>query len=404
LIETAIIRAPSRAADRIYGRTLLERAITNCQRNGISKIFVEAGEHRSSELAEAMGQFYGRPNVEIVGSMDALSADGRVNPTAPCVVLEGNVIFTAAQLRNLISKSEEAASRVIRLKAHDGDDGSITAGPFYRIVDSNELARQGSTSSPIEIPSNRYLPFALNGRPEDAEEAETRLARALRFETIATDGLLARLIDRKISWRLSRPLARIGISPNTVTLANTLLGFGCAALFASTSYWQRVLGAFLFLVAVTIDGVDGEVARLRMAESKAGARLDRITDNIVHIAIFTGLMIGCHRITGSTAYFYLLAILLSGFGLCAIAVERALRIHGDQAQRWLSQVERWSGRDFAYLLAFLTIINKLAFFCWGTAFGTWVFALVLWWLTDRRLGTAGRHTQPGNHPATAEEV
>ena len=69
-------------------------------------------------------------------------------------------------------------------------------------------------------------------------------------------------------------------------------------MFASPSYWIRLLGALLFLFSITVDGVDGELARLTMSETKFGGNLDLITDNIVHVAIFAGIFWGCYRMSG----------------------------------------------------------------------------------------------------------
>jgi len=76
-------------------------------------------------------------------------------------------------------------------------------------------------------------------------------------------------------------------------------------------------------------------------------------------------------------------ILLSGFAACAYATWRAFKFKGEQAAVWLDKVDRWSGRDFAYLLVVLAAINRLEWFAWGTAFGTYVFAAVLIWITGR---------------------
>jgi phosphatidylglycerophosphate synthase len=173
-----------------------------------------------------------------------------------------------------------------------------------------------------------------------------------------------------------------------VTVANTALGLGCAWMFAVPNYWIRLFAAILFLTSVTIDGVDGELARLKMNESDFGGALDIITDNVVHVGIFIGLLAGCYRADHSPTYLYLIPMLLGGFAMCAYATWRAFEFKGERAAVWLDKVDRWSGRDFAYLLVLLAAINRLEWFAWGTAFGTYIFASVLILITGRRTSTA----------------
>jgi phosphatidylglycerophosphate synthase len=257
----------------------------------------------------------------------------------------------------------------------------IVVGPLGALLTVTPAVETASKPTGI-------LPYALNGRPDDREEAELRLARSVRDESLTTDSFLARALDRRFSWQISLRLARARIAPNAVTISNTILGLGCAALLSTTSYWLRLIGAALFLLSITLDGVDGELARLRMVETNFGRKLDVFTDNLVHIAIFAGVMVGCYRVSHSNAYIYLALMLAVGFGLCAISVNRALAVSGETTNKWISRVERATGRDFAYILVALAIVNRLSWFAWGVAFGSYAFALTLWLLTSRRLRKA----------------
>ena len=292
--------------------------------------------------------------------------------------LDGNLVFATSHLRRILDKDGGRSGPVMNTASADYErGGSISTGPLAELIRADRArAAVMNTAS--------YLPFALNGRVEDREEAEERLARALKDETAKTDAPLARMIDRNLSWRISKRLARTSITPNQVTITNTVVGLLSAWMFASPNYFLRVLGSLLFLFSITVDGVDGELARLTMSETKFGGMLDIITDNIVHVGVFAGIFWGCYRNSGSEWFIYLIPVVLGGFALCALATYLALSIGEKEAEEWLGKIDRISGRDFAYLLVILATVNRLGFFAWGAAFGTYVFAAILMWATWRR--------------------
>ena len=355
---------------------------------------MQAAAHERERVVKSLGRFASDRHVSVVDSFEELMRGPfGLDPSEPCMRLSGNLVLSTSQLNRIVEKNGGRSGPVVSTVSADYErGGSISTGPLA------ELIRADQARSTV-MHTATYLPFALNGRVEDRDEAELRLARSLKEETAAKDAPLARYLDRNLSWRISKRLARTSITPNQVTLSNTVVGLTSAWLFAQPSYWLRLIGSLVFLFSIMIDGVDGELARLTMTETKFGGMLDLITDNIVHIALFVAIYVGCYRASGSHNYVYLIPIVLGGFGVCAIATYLAMQFTGKEAEEWLGRVDRVTGRDFAYLLVLFALFNRLDYFAWGTAFGTYVFAIVLGSLTYRKWSRA-KWASIGSEPAS----
>ena len=87
---------------------------------------------------------------------------------------------------------------------------------------------------------------------------------------------------------VERLCLRLGISPNTITIASTILAGAAAALMGLG--WLS-LGGWLFLAGGSLDFVDGRVARATARVSKAGAFLDSTLDRVGELLVFSALAV-----------------------------------------------------------------------------------------------------------------
>jgi phosphatidylglycerophosphate synthase len=88
--------------------------------------------------------------------------------------------------------------------------------------------------------------------------------------------------------QLMQPLARLGVTPNTLTIIGLLLSVLTAAVIAQGFL---VVGGLLVLFAGIFDMFDGAVARVRNAATTFGAFFDSTFDRYSESIIFLGLLL-----------------------------------------------------------------------------------------------------------------
>ena len=132
-----------------------------------------------------------------------------------------------------------------------------------------------------------------------------RLKEARRIaQPPETTGSISDISYRAVSIFPSLVLARLGISPNQITVLWIFLGLAGVIALGSPDYTARVLGALLLQFSYLLDFVDGEVARLQNRISKRGYFLDLAGHGLVKAGLF--LALGYHLLDSSRGYEYLL--------------------------------------------------------------------------------------------------
>jgi len=222
----------------------------------------------------------------------------------------------------------------------------------------------------------------------DVQAAEKKLFNSLKGEF---EGFVDRFFNRKVSRWFTRIFLAAGLSPNAITILAALIGLVAAAGFGVGTYSAGIIAALLFQLAAIIDCCDGEVARLTFTESPFGAWLDIVMDNVVHMAIFSGIAVGSYlRVAGSDGAWVPLALgsaAVLGNGLSFWLVTRAQKIKS--ANGWKTPVQAaWSdfmlknvaSRDFSVIVLIFAVIGKLDWFLWMAAMGSVVFSLLMLWV------------------------
>ncbi len=138
-------------------------------------------------------------------------------------------------------------------------------------------------------------PFLLCHTVKNAA-SKKEVKKLLRKSLIKpTDGWVSRHLNRPVSISISRVLAHTSITPNQFTLLTGLLGILTAWLLAKGPYWGFMLGAFLFHLTSILDGVDGELARLKFKASPFGQWLDTLVDNGSYVLALLGYLTGLYQ-------------------------------------------------------------------------------------------------------------
>jgi phosphatidylglycerophosphate synthase len=108
-------------------------------------------------------------------------------------------------------------------------------------------------------------------------------------DRVNDEHLFGRLYMRKISPRATWALARMGWSPNAVTLAFIACGVAAGVVIAFGGLVTAIVALVLVQLALLFDCSDGELARLTKRTSAGGIYLDRIGHYLCETAMLIGL-------------------------------------------------------------------------------------------------------------------
>lgn len=102
------------------------------------------------------------------------------------------------------------------------------------------------------------------------------------------DGIVSRYLNRPLSRPMARALKPTAVTPNAVTAFTLLLALATGAAIAAG--WNIAGGIAIQAVSV-IDGVDGELARLKNMATRFGGVFDAVTDRYADAVMLAGMTV-----------------------------------------------------------------------------------------------------------------
>jgi phosphatidylglycerophosphate synthase len=194
--------------------------------------------------------------------------------------------------------------------------------------------------------------------------------------------------DVRLARILVRPLRHTPLTPNALTTLGLVASLAAAGLMASGGAGRAALGGALFMLAVLVDHMDGEFARLTGLTSRFGHYYDHVAAGLGYVSLFAGLGLGLRAgwlggwapvaggiAAGSVAAIFLIRVLLE-----------------ETAGRAMVAQGNWRGfepEDALYLVGPVVWLGLSTFLLLAAAIGAPLFLLwVVWCALTRRSATA----------------
>lgn len=297
---TAVFLLPDddRWSWKVGGLTLLARGWRSAQRSGANRVVVIGSEDHAARVHTAIAsdkhlkvsaRFVardGRDEASQLGELDeAKDAPGWV-----CRV--GGLVSPGV----FVAPPESGTVAVLMVA---GEPTGVTAAA---VLASNAEALCAAPDPAGEQVTTEALYASVQTR-EDLKTARRALLRSLRKPlSRGADGLTAYFVNRPISLAMSKYLVATPLTPNHVTTAALAMGL-VGAWFAFQGTWMDLIwGGVLLQLSSIFDGVDGELARMRLTSSRFGEWYDTVCDDFINIAFMGGLGHASALQTGDASY------------------------------------------------------------------------------------------------------
>jgi phosphatidylglycerophosphate synthase len=379
------------ARRRFGGLTMVERGIRTMARAGVRRLLVVLPEGVDVSLSRLTRNLELELEFVLWGNEPSL----RFSAGEDVLVLLGDHVHHHSSLTHLVSEGtggDGLAAQVSPVPPQDAVSfHAVRTGEGGLRFQSDRAEAEASTGAllsdgglhPHEIvttgvPALEFLSVRAAGRPVrtlpgDADlwrrvvdRRSARRAKAMLFGQVTkkTSGPISRHINARLSIPISKVLIETGISPHMVTVLFVLTTGLAAAYLVShpEPYWRLALAGFLWQMAAVLDRCDGEIARVKLCESKFGAWFDTVTDNIAYVTTYGAFLMAADNMHPEQPLYLYAGLSSIGAMLLTLGImyRYALRTGSGSLQNYLVGFARLSEGDKGFVYRALESFSFMA--------------------------------------------
>jgi len=374
----------------IYGSTVfgsltqIKRLVITAQRAGITH-FTIITEDNDTTLKELLAN-----DNRIEADINWTSIDKDIKlESIPYLLVQSNLLTTPETLSNFID-SEINQNEILILtdtantKDFSAEEKSPNSGRAVgAFIASGKLLEQYFSDG---ISLNKIVPeLTENGKAKYKEfsgkywmrlsddKDSPKKAEDLIFNYVGktATGWISRNINSKFSLPTSRLLVKTPLTPNMISVGINIIGSLCGIFYA---IGHPVIGALFMHIATVLDRCDGEVARVKLMETKKGQWVDTVSDQATVLSFLIGVPVGYYFISNNPialvlgginvflalffliwSFYFLRRYTNSGSLVTYFEVDKLVEPQKTSFARKIIKIVRPLGRRNVYSLAFIFI-------------------------------------------------
>jgi len=268
----------------VAGLPLIERQVMGLKSAGVEKVNIQAQGQMTDVVRKhfaSRGADHRLPGIEVA----TYTEDPRPGMNRPVLLVDARQTMHLALLKEALLQPEGTTYAQPNGEPAGLHVVATGATPDPSLFDSDHM---------ISIPPTTFSQAAYNA-------AGRKKARRLVFLSLIKpgDGWCSKHLNRPISLSFSRILVNYPVHPNVVTLFTLVVGVLAGVFAGFGTLWGFALGGVLYQMGSILDGVDGEIARVKFLGSRMGQWMDTVCDDLSNLVYLLGVTVGTFRFLGS---------------------------------------------------------------------------------------------------------